>query len=171
MVSCGWRCGAVHCHDPGTGALLHVVEVPAPFTSSCAFWWAGARNPVHHHGARRPQRRATPAVSSERRRICAGAARAGYRHASTAGISPPAMFWLLVAAISAEYSCCDRSHQRGSLSRRPSEPREYSLRGSGSACAGRLEVVLRRGWLWTGPWILGRLRACRAAPESRLCPQ
>ena len=32
-----WGGGAVHCYDPGTGALLHVVEVPAPFTSSCAF--------------------------------------------------------------------------------------------------------------------------------------
>ncbi len=32
-----WGGGAVHCFDPGTGALLQVVEVPAPFTSSCAF--------------------------------------------------------------------------------------------------------------------------------------
>ena len=32
-----WGGGAVHCYDPGTGALLNVVEVPAPFTSSCAF--------------------------------------------------------------------------------------------------------------------------------------
>lgn len=32
-----WGGGAVHRYDPGTGALLQVVEVPAPFTSSCAF--------------------------------------------------------------------------------------------------------------------------------------
>ena len=32
-----WGGGAVHCHDPGTGALLQIVAVPAPFTSSCAF--------------------------------------------------------------------------------------------------------------------------------------
>jgi sugar lactone lactonase YvrE len=29
--------GAVHRYDPATGTLLQVVEVPAPFTSSCAF--------------------------------------------------------------------------------------------------------------------------------------
>ena len=32
-----WGGGAVHCYDPTTGALLRVVTVPAPFTSSCAF--------------------------------------------------------------------------------------------------------------------------------------
>ena len=32
-----WGGGAVHCYDPATGALLRVVVVPAPFTSSCAF--------------------------------------------------------------------------------------------------------------------------------------
>ena len=32
-----WGGGAVQRYDPATGALLAVVQVPAPFTSSCAF--------------------------------------------------------------------------------------------------------------------------------------
>ncbi|MBF9222835.1 SMP-30/gluconolactonase/LRE family protein [Hymenobacter ruricola] len=32
-----WGAGRVQCYDPETGALLHVVQVPAPHTSSCAF--------------------------------------------------------------------------------------------------------------------------------------
>ena len=32
-----WGGGAVRCYNPATGALLQVVRVPAPFTSSCAF--------------------------------------------------------------------------------------------------------------------------------------
>ena len=38
-----WGGGAVHRYDPATGALLQVVAVPAPFTSSCAFGGAGLR--------------------------------------------------------------------------------------------------------------------------------
>ena len=32
-----WGGGTVHRYNPGTGALLQVIAVPAPFTSSCAF--------------------------------------------------------------------------------------------------------------------------------------
>ncbi|UOQ97222.1 SMP-30/gluconolactonase/LRE family protein [Hymenobacter sp. 5317J-9] len=32
-----WGAGRVHRYDPETGALLQVVQAPAPFTSSCAF--------------------------------------------------------------------------------------------------------------------------------------
>ncbi|MBJ6108422.1 SMP-30/gluconolactonase/LRE family protein [Hymenobacter sp. BT523] len=32
-----WGAGRVHRYDPETGALLQSVQVPAPFTSSCAF--------------------------------------------------------------------------------------------------------------------------------------
>lgn len=38
-----WGGGAVHRYDPATGALLGVVRVPAPFTSSCAFGGPGLR--------------------------------------------------------------------------------------------------------------------------------
>ena len=38
-----WGGGAVRCYDPGTGALLRTVAVPAPFTSSCAFGGPGLR--------------------------------------------------------------------------------------------------------------------------------
>lgn len=36
-----WGGGRVQRHDPATGALLQVVTVPAPFTSSCAFGGPG----------------------------------------------------------------------------------------------------------------------------------
>ena len=36
-----WGGGRVQRYDPGTGALLMAVEVPAPFTSSCAFGGPG----------------------------------------------------------------------------------------------------------------------------------
>ena len=38
-----WGGGAVHRYDPATGALLQVVLVPAPFTSSCAFGGTGLK--------------------------------------------------------------------------------------------------------------------------------
>ena len=36
-----WGGGRVQRYDPGTGALLQVITVPAPFTSSCAFGGPG----------------------------------------------------------------------------------------------------------------------------------
>lgn len=36
-----WGAGQVHRYDPVTGELLDVIEVPAPFTSSCAFGGPG----------------------------------------------------------------------------------------------------------------------------------
>ena len=38
-----WGGGAVHRYDPATGALLQVVRVAAPFTSSCAFGGTGLK--------------------------------------------------------------------------------------------------------------------------------
>ena len=38
-----WGAGRVHRYDPATGELLQVVEVPAPFTSSCAFGGPGLK--------------------------------------------------------------------------------------------------------------------------------
>ena len=36
-----WGAGRVQRYDPGTGALLQVITIPAPFTSSCAFGGPG----------------------------------------------------------------------------------------------------------------------------------
>ena len=38
-----WGGGTVHCYDPATGAQLAAVQVPAPFTSSCAFGGPGLK--------------------------------------------------------------------------------------------------------------------------------
>ena len=38
-----WGAGRVHRYDPATGALLQVVSVAAPFTSSCAFGGPGLK--------------------------------------------------------------------------------------------------------------------------------
>ncbi|SMB80898.1 SMP-30/Gluconolaconase/LRE domain protein, partial [Hymenobacter roseosalivarius DSM 11622] len=58
-----WCGGSVHRYDPQTGALLQVIEVAAPFTSSCAFGGPGLETlyiTTARHGFTREQQQQFP---------------------------------------------------------------------------------------------------------------
>ncbi|MBU6123005.1 SMP-30/gluconolactonase/LRE family protein [Hymenobacter siberiensis] len=62
-----WGGGRVQRYDPGTGALLQVVAVPAPFTSSCAFGGSGLETLfiTSARGGLTPQQAATFPLSGD----------------------------------------------------------------------------------------------------------